>query len=56
MEGLLNKMPKLKTKEVITWKEVGAGENLRVLCTLLKENAIPTKTLIFWCNVMKQRS
>ncbi len=48
---LLKKMPELKSKEIIIWKENGAGENLRSLCTLLKENAIPTKTLNFWCKI-----
>ncbi len=46
---LLKKMPELKTKEEIIWKETGAGENLRLLCELLKRNAIPTKTLHRWC-------
>ena len=42
---LLNKMPELKTKNEIQWKEEGAGENLRLLCVLLEGNAVPTKTL-----------
>ena len=48
---LLEKMPELKTKEEIEWKETGAGENLRLLSELLKRNAIPTKTLKFWCKI-----
>ena len=48
---LLDKMPELKTKEEIEWKETGAGENLRLLSELLKRNAIPTKTLRFWCKI-----
>ena len=51
--GLLSKMPELKTEEVITWMEKGAGENFRLLCTLLKRNAIPTKRLNFQCKIMK---
>ena len=47
--GLLNEMPELKTEERIEWRETGAGENLRLLCTLLKGNFIPTKKLIFNC-------
>ncbi len=43
--GLLDKMPELKTEEEIGWGEKGAGEILRLLCTLLRANAIPTKTL-----------
>ena len=38
-------MPELKTKEELYWNEKGTGENLRLLCELLKGNAIPTKTL-----------
>ncbi len=49
--GLLDKMPELKTKEEIVWKETGAGENLRLLSELLKRNAIPTKTLYFYCKI-----
>ena len=49
--GLSDKMPELKTKEEIVWKETGAGENLRLLSELLKRNAIPTKTLKFWCKM-----
>ena len=49
--GLLDKMPELKIKEEIEWKETGAGENLRLLSELLKRNAIPTKTLRFWCKI-----
>ena len=48
---LLDKMPELKTKEEIHWKETGAGENLRLLSELLKRNAIPTKTLYFYCKI-----
>ena len=48
---LLDKMPELKTKEEIIWKETGAGENLRLLSELLKRNAIPTKTLYFCCKI-----
>ncbi len=43
-------MPELKTKEEIEWCEEGAGENLRMLCELLKGNAIPTKTLDLRCD------
>ena len=53
--GLLDKMPELKTKEEIEWKETRAGENLRLLSELLKRNAIPTKTLYFWCKIKKQQ-
>ena len=45
---LLDKMPELKTAKEIYWEETGAGKNLRLLCTLLKENAIPTETLNFY--------
>ena len=44
-EKLLKKKPELKTEEDITWREEGAGENLRLLSELLKGNAIPTKDL-----------
>ncbi len=52
--GLLNYMPELKTEEEITWKETEIGENFRQLCELLKENAIPTKTLHFWCTKISE--
>ena len=42
---LLKKMPQLQTDETINWEEKGAGENLRLLCSLLKVNETPTKTL-----------
>ena len=51
MEELLNKMPELKTEEEICWNETGAGGYFISLCALLKENAIPTKTLEFWCEI-----
>ena len=44
-ETLLKNMPHLKTKEEVIWNETGAGEDLRLLCELLKRNAIPTKTM-----------
>ena len=47
---LSNKMPELKTEEEIYWRENGAGETFKLLCTLLKGNAIPTKALNLWCN------
>ena len=52
--GLLDKMPELKTEEEIQWKETGAGETLRLLCELLKRNAIPTKKLKFRCKIYKE--
>ena len=45
-EELLNKMPEIKEKDKIRWNKKGAGQNFRLLCTLLKENAVPMKTLI----------
>ncbi len=48
---VVGQIPKLKTKEEIVWKETGAGENLRLLSELLKRNAIPTKTLYFYCKI-----
>ena len=42
---LLKRRPKLKPEEELRWKEEGAGEKLRMLCELLKGNAIPTKSL-----------
>ncbi len=47
---LLKKMPKLKTDHTVRWGEEGAGENLRLLCELLKGNAIPVKRLDLLCD------
>ena len=44
-ERLLNQMPEIREEDKILWNEKGAGENFRLLCTLLKGNAIPTKLL-----------
>ncbi len=42
---LLEKMPELKTKNEIRWEEEGVGKNFRILCELLKRNAIPAKIM-----------
>ena len=44
--GLLKKMPELKTKTEVMWREEGTGTIFMMLCALLKGNAIPTKNLI----------
>ena len=44
-EELIKKMPELKTNCEVIWKEIGAGDNLILLCKLLKGNGIPTKLL-----------
>ena len=44
-EGLLNEMPELRTNDYISWNKEGVGENFRMLCILLKGNAIPTQSL-----------
>ena len=49
-EKLLKKMPELRTKDEISWEEKGAEENIRMLCELLKGNAIPTKILDIYGN------
>jgi len=42
---LVKKSPGLKTNSDIWWNEKGAGENLKLLCELLKGNAIQAKAL-----------
>ena len=54
-QELLKKMPELSKNEIIVWKEKVEGENFRILCTLLKANAIPMKILCFSCNSKKER-
>ena len=44
-EELKKRIPELKTNNVIIWRDNGAGENFRLMCKLLKANAIPTKAL-----------
>lgn len=44
-EELIKRIPELKTNNEIKWREKGAGENFRLMCELLKANAIPTKEL-----------
>ena len=44
-EELIKRIPELKTDNEIIWIETGAGENFRLMCELLKANAIPTKAL-----------
>ena len=51
---LLKKMPELKTKNEIYWREEGVGKNFRILCELLKRNAIPAKKVNFYCYKMLQ--
>ena len=46
---LLNEMPELRTNNYINWNKDGFGENFRLLCILLKGNAIKTKTFDFQC-------
>ena len=48
---LLTIMPELSTNDCIEWKEIGVGVNFRSLCVLLQGNAIPTKSLNFWCKM-----
>jgi len=43
---LLNR-PELRKDSKVTWKELGSGDNLKMLCALLRGNAIPTKELRF---------
>jgi len=45
-EELIKKFPELITNNEIRWREKGAGDNFRLMCELLKENAIPTQTLV----------
>ena len=47
---LLNKMPGLKTRNEVRWKEKGVTQNFIMLCALLKGNAIPTKKLNLNCD------
>ena len=49
-EGLLNRMPELKSDQTIYWQEEGTGQNFMSLCSLLKRNAIPAKKLYLGCN------
>jgi len=44
-EELIRKIPELKTNNEVRRREKGAGENFRLLCELLKRNALPTKVL-----------
>ena len=44
-EKLIKKIPRLKTNDVVQWREKGTGCLFGLLCELLKGNAIPTKTL-----------
>ena len=44
-------MPEIKEKDEIRWNEVGTGMNFELLCTLLKGNVIPTKTLDLGGNI-----
>ena len=46
---LMRNVPELKTNNVVEWKEEGVGENFKLLCILLKGNAIPTKELYLCC-------
>ena len=50
---LLKRMPELETNTEITWKEKGAGENLRLLSVLLKGNATQQRNW-FWI-VLKRK-
>ena len=43
-EELMKKIPELKTDKKVEWRK-GAGDNFRLMCELLKINAIPTKKL-----------
>ena len=49
-ERLLNQMPEIREENEIKWNEKGTGENFRLLCILLKGNAIRTKTLNLFGN------
>ena len=49
-EELIKRIPELKTNNEIRWREKGAGENFRLMCELLKANAIPTKELDLSCD------
>ena len=44
-EELIKRIPELKTNNEIRWIEKETGENFRLMCELLKANAIPTKAL-----------
>ena len=44
-EELIKRIPELKTNNEIRWIEKGAGKNFRLMCELLKANAIPAKQL-----------
>ena len=48
-ERFLNQMPEIREENEIKWKK-GTGESFRLLCTLLKGNAIRTKTLNLYSN------
>ena len=42
---LIKRIPEIKTNSEVKWIEEGVGDNFKVLCALLKGNAIPTKIL-----------
>ena len=44
-EDLIKKMSELKTNSRVQWSERRVGDSFMLFCTLLKENAIPTKEL-----------
>ena len=44
-EGLVKKMPHLKTDSEVGWWEGGEGDDFMIFCELLERNAIPAKTL-----------
>ena len=47
--GLLDLKPQLGTERVINWIEKGSRTNFKLLCLLLKGNAIPADTLNLYC-------
>jgi len=44
-EELLKRQPDLRTKNYFRWSEKGTGQNVEMLCELLRGNAIPTTSL-----------
>ena len=54
-EELKEKIPELKTGIVTHWREEGAGDSFRLICELLKLNAIPTKILELMGILKKRR-